>query len=344
MKRELVDKLSALLKQADTVVIVQADNPDGDSMGSALALELILGKLGKEPYLYCAVDTPSYLRYMAGWDRIVTELPNTFDASIIVDTSTKTLLEKVLEKGDLVKLAKKPSVVLDHHGTVEDEIDFADVLINDSTVSSTGELLYSIAKQLDWPIPVDAAEHIMTSILGDTQGLSNDLAQPSTYRTMAELVELGVNRPQLEEKRRAYSKMPESIFRYKGRLIERTKLELDGRLAFVHIPHQEIINFSPLYNPAPLIQSDMLQIEGVVVSTVLKNYNDGKVTGAIRCSNGFPIAGKLAEALGGGGHPYAAGFKVTDGSTLADVQAKLLEESEALLQEVNEQGDGSETL
>ncbi len=326
-----VAKIGELIKSAETIVIVQADNPDGDSIGSALALELILDSLGKNPHLYCAVDIPSYLRYMSGWDRIEAELPNQFDLSIIVDTSTPTLLEKVKEKGDLQKLTKKPNIVLDHHASVEQEIEFATVTINDTSVSSTGELIFNLSRQLDWPLSPDAGENLMTSILGDTQGLSNDLASAQTYRVMAELVELGVHRPKLEEKRRLYNKMPENIFRFKGQLIDRTSFELEGRLAIVRITQQEINNYSPLYNPAPLIQADMLQVEGVAVTVVLKTYDDGRITGSIRSNNGYPVASKLAASLGGGGHPYAAGFKTTDNRTFDTIRAKILEISQELL-------------
>jgi bifunctional oligoribonuclease and PAP phosphatase NrnA len=63
-------RLGEIVDAARKIVIVQADNPDADSLGSALALEHILGDLGKEPYLYCGVDMPGYLRYMSGWDRV----------------------------------------------------------------------------------------------------------------------------------------------------------------------------------------------------------------------------------------------------------------------------------
>ena len=60
-------KLKQLVDDAERVVVVQADNPDADSMGSALALEEILGELGKTVALYCAVDMPGYLKYLTGW-------------------------------------------------------------------------------------------------------------------------------------------------------------------------------------------------------------------------------------------------------------------------------------
>src|SRR5690606_15438866 len=118
--------------------------------------------------------------------------------------------------------------------------------INDSSKSSTGELIYSIAKSIGWPLPKDAAEFIMTSILADTMGLTTNNTTADTYRVMAELVESGVSRPRLEEQRRAFNKMQPVIFKYKAELIERTEI-IDDKLAIVVIPQQEINDYSPLY-------------------------------------------------------------------------------------------------
>src|SRR5271154_4664996 len=118
------DKIKQIVGAADKIVIVQADNPDADSLGSALALEQLLGDLGKDPYLYCAVDMPTYLRYMSGWDRLQKDLPKQFDASIIVDASTMTLFERLADSGQQGWLAAKPCVILDHHETVENLVPF----------------------------------------------------------------------------------------------------------------------------------------------------------------------------------------------------------------------------
>jgi phosphoesterase RecJ-like protein len=324
-------KLAEIISEAQHIVIIQADNPDADSLGSALALEHILGDQGKQTTLYCGVDIPSYLRYLEGWDRVVKDIPKQFDASIIVDASTLTLLEKLSNSGQISWLKIRPTAVLDHHAIVENKIDFAALTICDDTVSSTGELIYSLAKQLSWPLSSQAGEKVMTAILGDTQGLSNDLTGADTYRIMAELVTLGVSRPTLEEQRRQYSKMPADIYRYKGELIARTELVADERLALVVIPQHEINTYSPIYNPAPLVQNDMLQVTSVEVAIVFKQYDDGKITGAIRANQGSPIAGKLAEALGGGGHPYASGFKVTDGRPFNEVKSECIRTATELL-------------
>lgn len=331
---ELIKKI---LDEASNIVIVQADNPDADSLGSALALEHILGDLGKEPYLYCGVDMPGYLRYMGGWDRVQADLPRQFDASIIVDASTLTLLEKLEASGQRGWLANKPCIVLDHHETVENDIPFATVTINDHKRASTGELVYLLAKQLGWPLTTVAREFITSSILGDTQGLTNQLASSETYRILAEFIDNGVDRPALEEKRREYGKMPPEIYSYKADLIKRTEFAAGGRIASVVIPQPEINKFSPMYNPAPLIQGDMLQTSGVEVSIVFKTYADGRVTGAIRCNATAPVGAALAKHLGGGGHAFASGFKDTSGRQFDDIKKETIAYAIELLDKLKEE-------
>lgn len=325
------EKIKDILSNAAHVVIIQADNPDGDSLGSALALEQLLGLQGKEVSLFCAVDIPSYLRYLPGWDRVSNILPVKFDASIIVDASTMTLLEKLHESADSLLLSKHPCIVLDHHAVTDNPIPFATLALNDPTKSSVGELIYELAKQLGWEGDETVYESLMSAILGDTQGLTNDLATPDTYRVMADLIEAGVSRAKLEERRREYSKMPESIFRYKGELIKRTEMYSDGRVAVVSIPQTEIRTYSPLYNPAPLIQTDLLQTEGIQAAVVFKIYDNGRVTAAIRCNMGYAIGADLASHFGGGGHPHASGFKIENGRPYNEIKSECIQKATELL-------------
>lgn len=325
------EKIKELVQNAQKIVVLQADNPDADSLGSALALEHILGDLGKDVYLYCGVDAPTYLRYMTGWDRVQNDMPSSFDLAIIVDASTYTLFEQLEKTGQMAWLKSKPTVVLDHHATVEKPIDFAVASIIDAGVASTGELIFSLAQKFAWTVSVAAAENLMTSILGDTQGLMNDLTKASTYRVMADLTDVGAQRSKLEELRREYGKMPEVIFKYKGRLLERTEFAANGQIAFVSIPQDEINEYSPLYNPGPLVQFDMLQVQGVRLTIVFKTYDDGHVTAALRANNGSPIAGKLAEHMGGGGHDYASGFKTQDGKPFNEVKSECIAYATELL-------------
>ena len=333
------EQIQQAIESAERIVVLQADNPDADSLGSALALEHILGDMGKDVALYCGVTIPDYLHYIPGWDRVIDSMPSQFDLSIIVDASTYTLFEKLDMSGQFGWVKSKPCVVLDHHATVEKPLDFTQTQLIDVDVASTGEIIYRLASAATWSVSKDAAEAVMASILGDTQGLTNDLTKSTTYRIMADLTELGANRPMLEEARREYGKMAEKIYRYKGDLIAKTQFAADGQLGYVVIPQGEINEFSPLYNPAPLIQFDMLQVRGVCISIVFKTYDDGRITAALRSNNGYPMCGKLAEYMGGGGHANAAGFKITDGRDFESVKSACFEKATELLNETMEQPD-----
>lgn len=331
----MFDQIKEIIDGAQRIVVLQADNPDADSLASALALEQILGEMGKDVYLYCAVDTAEYLKYLSGWDRVMNTLPSQFDASIVVDASTMTLFSNLAESGQQGWIASKPCIVLDHHAETDNLIPFATVMCNQPDKSSTGEVIYRLAQELGWKTDVKSGEFIMTSILADTQGLANDLTGADTYRVMAELVDIGVNRPQLEELRKTYSKYDPRIFRYKATLIEKTELYADNQIALVVIPQEDISAYSPLYNPNALIQTEHMQIQGVYISISIKHYADGKITAGIRCNTAAPIAAKLAEHFGGGGHEYSAGFKITNGQDINAVKTECVTFATELLQGIN---------
>lgn len=329
----LYEQAAKLIESAQSLVIIQADNPDADSLGSALAIEQIMTDLGKYTRLYCGVDMPGYLHFMSGWSRVEKELPNDFDLAILVDVSTVNLLDKITTDKNYNQYKKSKHLVLDHHKSVSDEID-ADVLINLPELSSTGELIFNLAIHNGWALSPTAGESILHSILGDTQGLTNKGASPETYRVVAQLLDNGIDRVEIEEKRREFNKMTESIFRYKSELIKRTQLFSDNRIAVVSIPQDEINEYSPLYNPAALIQPDTLQVENVVISIVFKSYVDGKITAAIRSSAKAPISSMLAEQFGGGGHDNASGFKISQGANLPDTVKACVHKATKLLDDL----------
>jgi bifunctional oligoribonuclease and PAP phosphatase NrnA len=301
------DQIKKIVDDAQRIVIIQADNPDGDSLGSALALEHILGDMGKEPYLYCGVAIPSYLSYLPGWDRITNELPDSFDASIIVDTSADSLLETLNLGRQKLRLATKPCIVLDHHD-VELTIKFATISCNYPAVS-TGELIYELARQLDWPLNLDSKRMITTSIMSDSLGLVTEATSARSIHIIAELVEQGVSLAELEHERRMLMRKRPELVTYKGRLLQRIEYHADDRIATVTIPWEEIEQYSPLYNPSMLVMEDMRMTIGTQIAIAFKIYKDGKITAKIRCNQDAPIAAELAAHFGGGGHSYASGFK-----------------------------------
>jgi phosphoesterase RecJ-like protein len=325
------EQIKEIIDQAQKIVIVQADNPDADSLSSALALEQILGDMGKDAVLYCGVDLPSYLHYLPGSDRVTTELPSNFEASIIVDTSSDSLLEQLGKQGHKGWLASKPSIILDHHAT-DATITFAKVICNHKAVSTT-EVIYELAKQLGWTVNIQAKNLIAIGILSDSLGLMSGSTTARSIHIIAELVETGVDLSEIDNARRETLKRESELIPYKGRLLERVGFYADERIAIVTIPWEEIEKYSPLYNPSMLVLDDMRLAKNTDLAIAFKVYKDGKVTAKIRANYGRGIAGKLAEHFGGGGHPYAAGFKITDGRSYEDIKNETIKEAVRLLDE-----------
>ena len=319
---------------AQKIVIIQADNPDGDSLASALALEQILGELDKEIWLYCGVDIPSYLSYMPGADRVSIELPKQFDLSIIVDTSSDSLLEQLDKTGSKGWVAAKPSIILDHHAT-EATISFASLIVNYPAVA-TGEIIYELARRLDWPLNQQAKGLLAMAILSDSLGLTSEATTPRSIHIIAELVEGGVQLAELENARRETMRREPELIHYKGRLLERVEFHAGGRVALITIPQEEIDKFSPLYNPPMLVLDDMRLAKNTDIAAAFKVYRDGKITGKIRSNYGKGIADKLAEHFGGGGHSYAAGFKITSGGDYEEIKRDFIETAVKLLDELEE--------
>jgi phosphoesterase RecJ-like protein len=327
------DEIKSIIDQAQKIVIVQADNPDADSLSSALSLEQILGDLGKDVFLYCGVDLPSYLHYLPGADRVTSELPHQFDASVIVDTSSDTLLEQLGRRNQKGWLAAKPSIVLDHH-TTDATITFAKVICSHNAVSTT-EIIYELSKQLKWQMNVEAMKLIAIGILSDSIGLMSTSTSSRSIHIIAELVEGGVELPEIDNARRASLKRESELIHYKGRLLERVEFYSDERIATITIPWDEIEKYSPMYNPSMLVIDDMRLAKNTDLAVAFKVYKDGKVTAKIRANYGRGIANKIAEHFGGGGHPYAAGFKISKGKSYEEVKVETIKLATELLNELN---------
>lgn len=297
------------LKSAQKIVIIQAENPDGDSLGSAIALDELLSQQGKDVTLYCAIDIPRYMQYIRGWDRVEKDWPTDRDIAIIVDTSAEALLQQALAQPPVRHfLESHPVIVIDHHQNEAGDLPFDTLTITDPVAVATGEIIYRLALHEQWPITPEAAESMFVSIQADSLGLTTPSTTAESYKAAAELVALGANPADLENRRREFMKKPADILTYKGQLIERIEYLLDGKLALIHIPWSEIEEYSDRYNPSVLVLDEMRMVEGVEVAVALKTYPDGKITGKIRVN--APIADQIARYFGGGGHEYAAGFKV----------------------------------
>lgn len=296
-----------MIEAAQRIVVMQAENPDGDSVGSSLALEEILSDLGKTVQLHCPIELPKYLRYIKGWDRVTPELDTAADLIIIVDTTAEVLLSKTFEiPGARHLFETRPALVIDHHLT-ESALTFDHTLLSEPAVS-TSEVIYHLASQAGWTINERAAEQLLIALMSDSRGLTTQSSTAESFFVAGKLTELGASNAEIEERRREFMKKAPEILQYKGELLQRIEYFLDGRLALVHIPFDDIQAYSDKYNPSVLVLDEMRLVEGVEVAIAIKTYPDGKLTGKLLTN--APVAADIAGYFGGGGHAYAAGFRI----------------------------------
>lgn len=325
------NKANELITDAKNIVVIQAENPDGDSLGSALALEEILSDLGKTVSMHCPIDMPKYLRYIQGWDRVANDFDTGADLAIIVDTSADVILGRTLETpGVRHFLETHPVLVLDHHIT-KSTLSFDHTLVSQEVVA-TGELIFNLAEEAGWNVNPQAAEHLLIAIMSDSLGLTTQGTTADTFEVASKLVRLGANNSVIEQRRREFMKKSPEILAYKGELIGRIEYLLGGKLGMVHIPWEDIQKYSDQYNPSVLVLDEIRLVEGVEVTCAIKTYPDGKVTGKLRCN--APVADVIAGYFGGGGHAYAAGFRAYENydtivKELVDATDKALREHDA---------------
>jgi phosphoesterase RecJ-like protein len=323
----MYDDFSNFINNKPHICIIQAENPDSDSLGAALALEDVLTQLGHNTSLYCPVDIPKYMRYFSAWSRVTNEFPYKADGFILVDTTSTTLLSKLLNDAAIKNcLNTTPVLAIDHHETAPD-LPFAFTPIIENS-AATCKILYKIFTANNYEISPDCAINLLYGILGDTLGLTSQTVTAEDYRIAADLIDHGAAIAEMEEHRRDFMKKSPRILDYKADLIKRVEYHLDGHLATVLIPFEDIQTYSDEYNPNVLILEELRLVEGVDIAVAIKTYPDGKLTGKIRASQ--PIAEQLAAFFGGGGHPYAAGFRTYD--TFEHVLPELIKVTTQLLE------------
>lgn len=330
MKKLDFKKISQLINESSNILIIQADNPDGDSLASALSLEqLIIGQT-KKAHLYCAVNIPDYLNYLPGSDRVLGYLPAGFDLTILVDCAAESLIANIKKENLWQNIISKPLIIIDHHSSAPTIISENNLI--DPQAVATSQIIFQLAKYSMWTISPLTADLLAAAILSDSLGLTTESVVAETFEIMAELVDLGANIPKLDEKRRQiYEKSPQLIH-YKGQLLQRVEFVADDQIAHITIPWNEIETYSPMYNPSMLVLEEMRLGQNTKLAIAFKQYPDGRVTAKIRANNGWPIAGQLAELFDGGGHSYASGFKQLNVKNFVKLRDQVLAEALKLIE------------
>ncbi len=299
-----IDAFDSLLAGRQRILLLSHVNPDGDAIGSQLGLKWLLEAQGRQVIAANQDGVPVLLRadqVAPGWQEVVhnpmkpKRRGNGYDLVIALDCSDLPRLGKAYSPA----LAATPLVNIDHHIT---NLHFGAVNIVDPAASSTAELVWRLADALGWPIGPQAAQCLLTGIVTDTRSFRVGHVTPGLLGVAQQLMEAGASLAAVNElvlERRDV----DTICLWGHALAE---LRLEERIIWTAIPQTMRARCNRVEQSDSGLANFMVGAVEADVALILTERADGLVDVGMRAAPGFDVA-QVALALGGGGHPRAAG-------------------------------------
>jgi phosphoesterase RecJ-like protein len=317
---EKLPQVVLLLQRAQKVLITMHRGPDGDALGSALALACVLRQMGREVTVYNPDELPYNFRFLCGAAEVAKSVPAdaAFDVTIATDAGSFERLGP-----DVPKPPRRGTFLnLDHHMTTEP---FGDVNYVDPAAASVGILAYKIIRGLGVPLSKDAAECIYASILADTGSFRYSSTDPECFRIAAELIEAGVEPWEMTV--RVYEMQPLARMRLLAEVLG--TLEVHGKLATITITNEMMARTQSDLDLTDGFINYARSVDGVEVAASFREPVDGGPWRVSFRSRGRVDVATIAAKFGGGGHHNAAGCSI-EGDEGA-VRARIAEEIERAL-------------
>lgn len=309
-----LDEILEEVKKAETIVILTHEAPDGDAMGSSLAMKLMLEELGKES----DVIIPEYSRmfkFLPSADKIKIDSDiERYDLAISVDSGNF----KRLAQNKYFENARK-TIVIDHHGSNNM---YGDLNYVNPASPACCEILVSIAEYYGIKVTKEIGTCIMAGIITDTGGFRYMGVTPDTFEHTAELIRIGVNIPDIYK--RTMGTKTKANFELTKRIIDRMELLEDGRVSFTYITTQDELDVNAEPGDHEGLVNIGKDIEGVQISIFIRqkdNENVYKVS--LRSEDNINVS-DICLLFGGGGHARAAGALIQ--GTVEEVKEKLMKE------------------
>lgn len=297
----LFERAHREIEKSSSVVIGVHEKPDGDAIGSMLALGEALKSIGIEVLMYSHDPVPSFLSFLPGSKEIYHDISWFPDLIIGLDYGSVKRLKIPEEYWEGARV-----ITFDHH---PEDNQRGDVRIIDTSVSSTAELLYAFFRNQSITITPSMATCLLTGIFTDTGGFVHVNATGQTYRVAGELIVHGANITQLSKQPFAGRSL--RTLQYFGKLLSRMHIDMKKGMAYLSIPYKELKEYGGSVSDLSGIVSLLNISKESLFSLLLVEYSPGIVKGSLRTEpwTGVDVSG-IAKTLGGGGHTCAAGFEL----------------------------------
>ena len=312
--------IAETLKGRGHILLLNHASPDGDSLGSTLALARTFWARGQRATVGSSDGVPEIYRFLPGSDRVVSGIPEgeRFDAVVFMECSAPERAGPLVARAAGVPLW----VNIDHHVS---NTGYGDLVLLDVEAAAVAEVVYPIVTALHPHLEPKTAVCLLTALLTDTGSFRYANVTPKSFRLAAELVKAGAS-PAMVYGEVYENRSPASV-RLLGMALSRMVVCEEGRVVWTVATQQMLKESGATMEDSEGIVGAIRAIRGIQVALLFKEEPD-----AIRVSLravGNVRANVIAEAFGGGGHPAAAGFTGTGGlddvirQTLAAVRREL---------------------
>ena len=320
-----IRELAPILKRLNNFVLTTHVNPDGDGLGSELALALALRQLGKSATIINHSETPENYRWLDPGGEIVRFSPGRdrtaierAEAIIILDTNQPDRLRSL---EPFVRNSKAPRIVIDHH---LDADPFAEHYAIDQEATSTGEIVYRLITALGGvAISKEIARALYAAIMTDTGSFRFPRTDPEIHNIAAELIARGADPVEIYVN--VYESWTAGRLRLLGAVLSSMKTACDGRLAYLVCTQEMFRATGTTEVETDNFTTYPMSVKGVRIGILFNELEDG-VKISFRSKGRIPV-NELAKEFGGNGHLNAAGARLF-GAGLGDTVSAVIEKSE----------------
>ncbi len=317
---EGIESVVEVIRSHSSFLLTTHVNPEGDAIGSEVALALGLEKLGKEVYVFNQDPVPYFLEFLRGSELVKTTPPNgTYEVAILLDCGSP---ERTGVVGGFVESFDK-LVCIDHHIT---NGGYGDSFYVVPEASSTGELVCDLLECLEVDIDIPIGEAIWVAIATDTGWFRYSNTTERSLDIAKKLLSLGVKPWDISEK--MYGNDPPERFRLLSRILSNMELVAGGKVAGITIRRKDMEEFGATFDYLEGFINYPRSIKGVLVAVSFREEDDGRVKVSLR-SKGDVRVDEFAARFGGGGHEKAAGFTLA--GNVDDVKKITFEKLEEML-------------
>jgi len=310
MKKQIFESIHNELKKKPNILITTHRSPDGDAMGSSLALYQVLKAQGYKVSLVVPNSYPKFLHWLPNNNDVLEFEGNEERANTLIDTSSMIFcldfndLRRTDMMCESLQRSKATFVMIDHH---QDPSDFADIMFSVPGISSTAQLIYEFIEEMGWNnlMTVGIAQCIYTGLVTDTGSFRFSSVDARTHEITAKLIELGLEQANIHQK--LFDNNKESRLKLLGYcLSEKLEVLSEYQTAVMSLSQKELDQFNFIKGDTEGFVNYALSIDGVIF-TAFFVQNENKVKISFRSVNNFRANLLSKKHFNGGGHINAAG-------------------------------------